>query len=155
MPTNFPTGLFQSEAEKCFGFCILINPCLDHFFGKLKAVVYIQVEIARLMVWAGTSGNGSKNPQATVLSCRAQPSSLCFTDWLKLIGHTVFRLQSWAPHLSFSAWLRTSALQLGCKAWLRIMAPQLGSRAWLLSLASERVSSAWLRPSALQLCSRA
>jgi hypothetical protein len=33
MLTNFPKGLFQSEADKCFGICMLINPCLRRF-GK-------------------------------------------------------------------------------------------------------------------------
>jgi hypothetical protein len=36
MPANFPRGLFQSEADKCFGICMLINPCQRLSLSKYK-----------------------------------------------------------------------------------------------------------------------
>jgi hypothetical protein len=33
MPANFPGGLFNSEADKCFGVCMLINPWSQYFFA--------------------------------------------------------------------------------------------------------------------------
>jgi hypothetical protein len=42
MSANFPAGLFLREADKCFGICMLINPCCGAFFLDHVSILLTQ-----------------------------------------------------------------------------------------------------------------